>query len=110
MTRTKILLALALLFLLPAVVGAEQVRLRSGVLLQGEILGEQSDENKLRIRLYSTGGEFSIPWKDLIHEDEKRLQDILGLTPWEETDVPMVAGHQVIFVNGNVQGGARWSF
>ncbi|MCU0726495.1 MAG: hypothetical protein MUE73_12010, partial [Planctomycetes bacterium] len=86
-------------------VGAEQVRLRTGDLLQGEIVSDRTDENVVAIRLYSTGGEFTVRWDQLTPEDEKRLRDSLGLTPWNQGESPVVPGHLVLFKSGEVLTG-----
>ncbi len=97
--------ALAVLLLVPGLAQAEQVRLRTGDFLQGEIIGDRSDEEHISIRLYSTGGEFTLRWDQLTPEDEKRLRDSLGLTPWSESDVPLIDGIMVLLKTGDVAFG-----
>jgi hypothetical protein len=103
MKATTIAVLAVILFVGAA--GAEQVRLRTGDLLQGEILSDGSDENQVAIRLYSTGGEFTLRWDQLTPEDEKRLRDSLGLTPWSESESPVLPGHLVLFKSGEVLTG-----
>lgn len=103
--KLKSALVLALLVAAPGTVLAEQVRLRTGDFLQGEIIDEQSNEEGITFRLYRTGGVFRIRWDQIIEEDEKRLRDALGLNPWEESEVPLIEGHQIILLTGSVEVG-----
>lgn len=93
--RTK-LAGILLVCLLAGVARAEQLRLRTGDFLQGEVVPDRSDDENVAVRLYSTGGEFLVRWDQLIPEDEKRLRDNLGLSPWDEAEVPTVPGYMVI--------------
>lgn len=104
MRSTAIICLLSLCFL-SARADAEQVRLRTGDFLQGEIFGDQSDEEHLTIKLFSTGGVIRIRWDQVIVEDQKRLRDQLGLAGWEEEEEVLIDGHQVIFVNGGREEG-----
>ena len=87
----------------------EQIRLRTGDFLQGEILikvaDHEPDEEGFSFRLFRTGGIFRLRWDQLIEEDEKRYRDQLGLNPWDESEVPLIPGHQVTFYNGSVEVG-----
>jgi hypothetical protein len=104
MSRTM-LAALMLLVATAGAADAEQLRLRTGDLLQGEVVGEQSDEEILTFRLYRTGGVFTLQWEHLIPEDEERLRDELGLTLFDETAVPLLPGSQLTLVNATVVRG-----
>jgi hypothetical protein len=84
---------------------AEQVRLRSGEFLQGEVYGDQSNEDYLTLKLFSTGGVIRLRWDQLIVEDQKRLRDMLGLAGWEEEEEVLIDGHQIIFRNGGIEEG-----
>lgn len=99
------ILALAAVLLTAGAAGADQIRLRSGDLLQGEVIGDRSNDDGITIRLYRTGGVFSLRWDQMIKEDENRIRDMLGLTPWDETDVPLVPGTMFILINGTVVRG-----
>ncbi len=90
---------------LPATADAEQVRLRTGDFLQGEVFGDQSDEEHLTFKLFSTGGVIRLRWDQIIVEDQRRLRDQLGLTGWEEEEDVLIDGHRVIFQNGGVEEG-----
>lgn len=86
----RFLLFSAALLISAGVAGAEQIRLRTGDFLQGEVVGERTDEEALAFRLYRTGGEFRIAWDRLIVEDEGRLREALGLTPLDVDEIPQV--------------------
>jgi hypothetical protein len=103
--KLRTILPALLILSLGSGVFAEQVRLRTGDLLQGEILSDQADENGFAFRLFRTGGVFQIRWDQLIEDDEKRLRDLLGLSPWEESEVPLIPGHRVTLVSGAVEVG-----
>jgi tetratricopeptide (TPR) repeat protein len=93
------------LLVLPGMAPAEQVRLVTGDFLQGEINGDQSDEDHLTIRLFSTGGVIRLRWDQLIVEDQKRLRDSLGLSGWDDEEDVLIDGHTVIFKNGSTEEG-----
>lgn len=97
--RTLLLLALGVLLAAPAAARAEQLRLRNGEYLQGEILGDRTDEQKLTIRLYRTGGVFELSWGRLIPEDEDRIREDLGLKSVSD-EIPLVPGHEVLLRSG----------
>jgi hypothetical protein len=90
---------------LSGIAGAEQVRLRTGDYLQGEINSDQSDEDRLTIKLFSTGGVISLKWDQLIVEDQKRLREQLGLSGWDDEEEVLIPGHQVMFQNGTLEEG-----
>jgi tetratricopeptide (TPR) repeat protein len=98
-SRIAILTIFALL-LSGGLADAEQVRLRTGDLLQGEVVGEQSTENHLAFRLYRTGGIFKLRWDQLIREDKDRLQELLGYAEIGEEEVPREPGHEILLRNG----------
>jgi len=79
-----------------APVAGEQIRLRTGDFLQGDIIGERSNEEILTIRLYRTGGVFSLKWEQLTVEDEARIRESLGLATDVEEEVETVEGHLVL--------------
>ena len=100
--RGRAILTALILVLAVGVAGAEQVRLRTGDLLQGEILKDQADDTGFSFRLFRTGGVFRLRWDQLIEDDEKRFRDLLGLSPWDEGEVLRIPGHQVLLTDGTV--------
>ena len=83
-----------------APVAGEQIRLKTGDFLQGDVIGERSNDEVLTIRLYRTGGVFSLKWEQLTIEDEARLKESLGLGTDIEEDAVMIEGHLVLLRDG----------
>ncbi|MEN8151233.1 MAG: hypothetical protein ABFS86_15565, partial [Planctomycetota bacterium] len=84
---------------LPA--AGEQIRLKTGDFLQGDVIGERSSDDVLTIRLYRTGGIFTLRWDQLTIEDEARIKESLGLGADIDEDVEMVDGHIVLLKDGS---------
>ncbi len=103
--RISAIICLLSLCFLSGMAGAEQVRLRTGDYLQGEINGDRTDEDHLTIKLFSTGGIIRLRWDQVIVEDQKRLRDQLGLSGWEEAEEVLIPGHQVMLQSGDLVEG-----
>ena len=92
------LLVLALMVVAASPLSAEQIRLKTGDLLQGKILEGQSTEDRLAFQLFSTGGVFHLKWDQLITEDETRIREMLGYIEVDVSAVPSRPGHLVILI------------
>jgi len=90
----RTLFLLAILTLPLGILHAEEIRLRDGSMVQGDVLKDQSDDKTLAVRVYATGGVIRIPWKDVAGETVERLR---GVYDKEVT----VAGHRLLLANGN---------
>lgn len=76
---------------------AEVVRLRDGRLLQGKIVSHSGVE--LVLQRWDTGGEVVIPFKEMLAEDRKRIEEKLGYRSLEGY-VKTVSGHRLILKSG----------
>lgn len=83
---------------------AEQIPLRNGAVMQGDILAGQTSEETLALKLYETGGVVQVRWDHIEESRARELRVQTGVTV-DEVDEILVDGHQVLLGTGAVEQG-----
>lgn len=78
---------------------AEQIELANGRVLHGEILGGQTTDDGLAVKVFATGGTVMVRWDHVLESRRRQLRLDYGIDIEEEEQV-YVDGHQLTLVTG----------
>ncbi len=109
MMRRLLTLAFGLgaLAITPATANADMIELADGRSLHGEILGGQSTDDGLAVRVFDTGGIVVVDWEHIVPRRAYELKVDLGIIVPEDEQVT-VTGHVVRFItNKQIRGVAE---